>query len=62
MSWEINNLDRPKSEDNMEIQCHFLEICLVGSYIKSQHDTNSDIRLIDFSKAVMERLMQKENL
>ena len=40
---------------NMESQNHFLEICPSVSDIKTQFDTNTDLGIIQFFRAVLER-------
>ena len=42
-------------EENMETQRHYLEFCPRVKDIKSQYDTNTDIGLISFFTAVLER-------
>ena len=43
------------SDDNMESQRHFLDICPQVRDIKSQYDTESDIGIIEFFTAIMRR-------
>ena len=43
------------SEENIESQFHFLDICPQVRDIKSLYDTDSDIGLINFFTAVMDR-------
>ena len=43
------------SEENVQSQHHFLDICPQVRDIKSLYDTDSDIGLINFFKAVMDR-------
>ena len=40
---------------NMESQTHYLEICPLVSDLKEQHDTNTDLGLLQFFNAVLER-------
>ena len=49
-----NNLDIT-SEQNTETQAHFLEFCPQVSDLKEQYNTRTDLGIIQFFKAVLER-------
>ena len=46
------------TEENLESQSHFLEICPVFSDLRSQYDTNSDTGMVGFFKAVILRRVE----
>ena len=46
------------TDENLESQSHFLEICPVFSDLRSQYDTNSDLGLVEFFKAVVSRRVE----
>ena len=43
------------SEENIETQTHFLDLCPLVSDLKDQYDTSTDLGLIAFFRSVMQR-------
>ena len=48
------------NEVNIEQQSHFLEICPVFSDLRSEYDTDSDLGLIEFYRAVVARRIEDD--
>ena len=45
---------------DIESQSHFLEICPVFSDLRSEYDTDSDLGLIEFYRAVVARRIEDD--
>ena len=50
------------SEENTESQKHFLKFCPAVRDIESQYDTNSDLGIVQFFRAVLERKGELDDL
>ena len=49
------------SEDSIETQNHFLELCPLVSDLKDIYDTETDLGLVQFFRAVLQRRAENEN-
>ena len=63
----VNNVNQSSNcdnttEENMETQSHYLELCPLVSDLKEMYNIESDVGIIEFFRAVVQRRAEIEDL